>query len=207
MNKLNIFPTVFFPAFALVGALLKVGLRLSVGELVGFLALPIPFFLDFAMVGVAVGAADGLALRAANGLAVGAADGLAVGAAVVGLAVGAAVVGLAVGTAVGLAVGVADGLAVGAADGLAVGAADGLAVGTAVGLAVGVADGLAVGAADGLAVGLGVLGHVSTAQKGPSVEVGMALFVHPEYEKILPFVIDGIVFFHGHKFWLNADAL
>ncbi len=24
--------------------------------------------------------------------------------------------------------------------------------------------------------------------------------------KIAVFVIDGIVFFHGHKFWLNADA-
>ncbi len=54
-----------------------VGLRLSVGELVGFLvALPIPFFLDdFAMVGVAVGAADGLEV----GTLVGAKDGSGVG--------------------------------------------------------------------------------------------------------------------------------
>ncbi len=69
-----------------------VGLRLVVGELVGFLALlPIPFFLDFAMVGVAVVAAlDGFAVVAAlDGLAVGEADGLAV----VGLAVAAQMAG------------------------------------------------------------------------------------------------------------------
>ena len=38
-----------------------------------------PFFADFAMVGVAVGAADGLVVEAVDGLAVGEADGLAVG--------------------------------------------------------------------------------------------------------------------------------
>ncbi len=92
LNKLNIFPTVFFPVFALVGLRLVV-----VGEMVGF-PLPLPFFLDLAMVGGAVAAAVGCAVGAtADGLAVGEVDGLAVGAAdglavrPVGLDVGASV--------------------------------------------------------------------------------------------------------------------
>ena len=112
MNKNNIFLAVFFPVFAFVEARLMVGLRLSVGELVGFLVLlPMPFFLDFAMVGMAV-------VAAVVGLAVGVMDELPVG------------------EADGIAMGEADGLAVGAAEGLDVGEADGLAVGAAVGAEV-----------------------------------------------------------------------
>ena len=60
-----------------------VGLRLVVGELVGFFVLlPIPFFEAFAMVGVAVVAAlDGLVVGGAIGLAEGAAVGHVIGAA------------------------------------------------------------------------------------------------------------------------------
>ncbi len=67
-------------------------------------------------------------------------------------------------------------------------------------------DGRVVGATDGLEVGAGVK-HVATEQKGPSVEVGVALKVHPESTKISVFAMDRILSFHGHKFWLNADAL
>ena len=62
-----------------------------------------------------------------------------------------------------------------------------------------------VGAGVGIAVGFGVM-HVSTAQKGPFVEVGVVLLMHPELVKMSVFVMDGIVVFHEHKFWLNADA-
>ena len=66
-------------------------------------------------------------------------------------------------------------------------------------------DGRVVGATDGLEVGAGVK-HVATEQKGPSVEVGVDWLLHPKDTKMSVFAMDGILSFHGHKFWLNADA-
>ncbi len=83
-----------------------------------------------------------------------------------------------------------------------VGAIDGGVVGTSDGLVLGAMDGLEVGAFEGINVG-----HVSTAQKGPFCVEGAVLYVHPELVKMPFFVMNGIVVFQAHKFWLNLDAL
>ena len=72
----------------------------------------------------------------------------------------------------GGAVDAMDGLEVGPGLVSAVGALEGLEVSDFDGLEVGVVDGGADGVTDGLEVRAG---HVSTAQKGPSGEVGVVL--------------------------------
>ncbi len=122
---------------------------------------------------------------------------------IVGFKVGFFVKGFAVGFAVGFKVGFfVKGFAVGFAVGFF--EAGFLVVGLkvvgflVVGLKV-------VGLATDGPVGVGVR-HVSTEQKGPSVEVGVDWLLHPKDTKMSVFAMDGILSFHGHKFWLNADA-
>lgn len=43
-------------------------------------------------------------------------------------------------------------------------------------------------------------------QKGSVDKEGVVVYVHPDKEKIVVRVMERILFFHGHKFWLNADA-
>ena len=85
-----------------------------------------------------------------------------------------------------------------------VGAKEGLAVGTWVGAKEGFfVVGASLGTKEGLVAGTV---HVLTAQKGPPVEMGVACKVHPEFRNMLVFVMLGILSFHAHMFWLNADA-
>ena len=97
------------------------------------------------------------------------------------------------GALTGLVEGATDGIEVSASDGGKVSVIDGLEVGDFDGLEVGMMDGDADGATDGLEV---VMGHVSTAQKGPLDEVGVVWSVHPDSAKMSVFVMDGIVSFH-----------